>query len=449
MAQTIRKRDARAVLSSLAAGVTPRKGLEHIAVGRKDEVQAMLDDFQNSVAEGGGSFRLISGRYGSGKSFLCQLLRNYALNQDFVVADADLSPERRLVGTTNGREGIATYRELLKNMATKTRPDGGAFEAILERWIQDVQNLVIQEENLNPNDTNFSSRVSARIYDTLNSMQGLVHGFDFARVLNEYWWGYKAGDELKVQSALRWLRGEYHTKTDAKRELGVSTIIGDKDWYDYLKLLARFIHDIGYRGLVIFLDEAVNLYKINHSSTRKSNYEKLLNILNDTLQGGAEYLGVVVGLTPKMLEDNQRGLFSYEALRTRLQESRYARSGLRNLNGPIIRLEMLSTEEVFVLLRNLRSIHSIFYVYESNVTDEQIEDFMNEAFQRLGAEKVLTPRDLVRDFISILDLLHQNPEETFASVVGSVGFENLQKPIAGDEETDPEPSESPYQSFTI
>lgn len=449
MNQAIKKRDARAVLSSLSAGVTPRRGLEHIAVGRKDEVQALLDDFNNGVAEGGGSFRLISGRFGSGKSFLCQLLRNYAIGQGFVVADADLSPERRLVGTTAGREGLATYRELLKNLATRTRPDGGAFEAILDRWIQDIQNQVVQEENIPAFHIHFQQRVDARIRETLGGMQGLVHGFDFATVLNAYWRGYHEGDEATLQAALRWLRGEYQNKLDAKRELGVASIITDKDWYDYLKILARFVHDIGYRGLIVFIDEAVNLYMINHRATRNNNYEKLLSMLNDTLQGGAEYLGIVVGVTPQMVEDKERGLFSNAALRSRLQDSRFMRTGLRNLNSPIIKLEMLSAEEVFVLLRNLRRIHGSFYDYEPAVTDVQIEAFLNEAFSRLGANQALTPRDLVRDFISVLDLLHQNPGESFESVVGTYDFTHLQNPVSSVEEMDQVALDSPYKSFTI
>ena len=339
-------------MQSLAAGVVPRAGLEYIAVGRRDEINALLNDLDKIVAEGGATFRLILGRYGSGKSFLCQLIRNYAIQKNFVVANADLSPTRRLTGTQG--QGLSLYRELLNNLATRARPDGNAFAAVLERWISDIQNDVIQKQGVSPSSPKFSSVVEQQIYGTVREMENLVHGFDFASVINAYWQGHLAADDERKNAALRWLRGEYSTKTEARTALGVRVIIDDDTWYDYIKLLAQFVQSIGYKGLVVFIDEGVNLYKIANAVSRNNNYERLLSIYNDTLQGKAEYLGVVFGGTPQMVEDRQRGLFSYEALRTRMEESRFARDGLRDLSGPLIRLNVLSNEELYLLLQHLR-----------------------------------------------------------------------------------------------
>lgn len=452
MTTKIPKKITTALVQSLGAGVVPRLGLEHIAVGRKLETEAILDDFDNKVSEGAGSFRIIVGRYGSGKSFLCQLARNYALQKNFVVADADLAPDRRFTGTQN--QGLNLYRELLKNLSTRTRPEGNAFVAILERWISDVQNEVIKKTGITPSSPGFSAAVEERIRATISQMEGLVHGFDYATVISAYWTGYQQGDDERKNAALRWLKGEFSTKAEAREALGVRVIIDDDSWYDYIKLLANFVKDIGYKGLIIFLDEAVNLYKISNTVARKNNYEKLLTIFNDVLQGQAAYLGVVIGGTPQMVEDSQRGLFSYEALKSRLQESRFVREGLRDYSGPMIRLDTLRHEEIFVLLQNLQSIHALNYGYEARISDKQIQAFMNELLARAGTDQFLTPREVIREFIAVLNLLYQNPEQTFESIVKGSNFQVSNATydpdaLTPESEIHDQEEASPYRNFQI
>lgn len=430
--QKIARRVLTALMNSITAGVTPRTGIEHLAVGRKEEIEAIVTDLDN-VGDGGAAFRVVSGPFGSGKSFLLQLARNYALERNYVVMDADLSPERRLTGTQG--QGLATYRELTKNMSTKTRPDGGALATILEKWISGVQADVMRDQRLAAADPAFARAVEMKIVETVNSMEGLVHGFDFAQVLATYWRGHVEQDELKKAAALRWLRGEYATKTEARETLGgaVRVMIDDNAWYDYAKLLATFITAVGYRGLVIIVDEAVNLYKISHTQARLANYEKLLTILNDCLQGKAQHLGVLVGATPQMVEDSRRGLFSYEALRTRLQESRYAaRAGLRDVSGTVIKLEPLSFEEIFVLLQRLRHLHAAYYGYQERVTDDQLKAFMEETLNRLGASRFTTPREVIRDFVSVLNLLQQNAGLDFDRLIRGDEYQ----PTAAGPDTD-------------
>lgn len=450
----IPKRVSTALVQSLSAGVVPRTGLEYVAVGRKSEIDVLLKDIDDIVSEGGATFRMILGRYGSGKSFLCQLIRNYALKRNFVVMDADLSPVARLTGARG--EGLNLYRELLKNAATKTRPDGGAFSALLERWISDLQQQVIQTDGIQPSDPKFPSAVDNRIRTVVNQIEGMVHGFDFSTVISSYWHGHQSGDDAKKEAAMRWLRGEYSTKSEAREALGVRVIIDDASWYDYIKLLAHFVKDIGYKGLVIFIDEAVNLYKISHSLSRNNNYERLLTIFNDIMQGKAQYLGVIFGATPQMVEDTRRGLFSYEALRTRLEESHFARNGLRDLSGPMLRLELLTPEEIFVLLQRIREVHALHYLYKPVVTDKQIELFLNEIRKRLGAEQLLTPREIVRDFIAVLNIIHQNPSVSFDSIVASKDFKPSQverDPEALTAETEivdeDDSRASPYKGFEL
>lgn len=444
-AKRIPKRVSTALFASLGAGVTPRVGLEHLVVGRRAEIEALLYDLEN-VAEGGAGFRIVVGRYGSGKSFLLQLMRNYAMERNFVVADADLSPERRLAGT--GGKGLATYRELVGNLATRTRPDGHALKPILERWISTIQQSVVREDGMHPTAPEFTDTVEQRIFEATQELENLVHGFDFARVVAAYWRGYRQEDEHLQAAALRWLRGEYSTKTEARQDLGVRVIIDDDTWYDHLKLLAEFVHVIGYRGLVVVLDEGVNLYKITHTVSRNNNYEKLLTILNDTLQGRAAHLEILLGGTPRFLEDPRRGLFSYEALATRLQGSRFARDGLQDLTGPVLALQSLSSEEIYLLLGRIRDLHAQHHRYEATVTNDEMIGFMQEVLDQLGADQFLTPRDVIRDFVGILNLLRQHEDTTFRDIVGTDAFRATDSDTVGEMQREDEVSEE-FANFKL
>ena len=309
----IPRRIAQTLVSALKGGVVPRIGLPYITVGRRSEIEALLSDVE-LIADGGASFRFIVGRYGSGKSFLLQTIRSYVMAKNFVVVDADLSPERRLQGTHG--QGLATYRELIRNMATKTTPEGGALTLILDRWISRVQQETMAAEGLSAADGGLSSAVERRIGEIVYGLNDLVHGFDFARLLTMYYRAYVDGDDEKRAQVARWFRGEYATKTEARRDLGVGIIITDDDWYEYLKIFAFFLRQAGYAGMLILIDELVNIYKVPHAITRQYNYEKLLTMYNDAMQGKARYLGVIMCGTPECMEDTRRGVYSYEALRS-------------------------------------------------------------------------------------------------------------------------------------
>lgn len=414
------KKVSTGLINSLGAGVVPRTGVENIAVGREQELKSLIQNLDD-IGEGVSAFRFIIGNYGSGKSFLLQLLRNRAMEAGFVVADADLSSDRRLTGSQN--EGLATYRELMSNLATKTRPDGGALVSIMEGWINKIQQQVAQETGMRPNDEGFDDKVEAQIREVVQYIEDLVHGFDFGNVITAYWRGYRQDDDDLKNAALRWLRGEFNTKIEAKQALGVRVIIDDESWYDYVKLLAKFVAEIGYKGLLIMMDEAVNLYQISTTVSREKNYNRLLGIFNDTMQCKAEHLGVFIGGTTKFLEDPNRGLFSDQAWRRRTKESKYAaQAGVQEFMGPVIRLNPLSREEILSLLQRLTEIHATNFAYNSNLTKKDLDAFINEIVNRLGADSLLTPSEIVRDFISILNILHQNPNLKLSNLISSDDF---------------------------
>ncbi|MEC4805786.1 MAG: ATP-binding protein [Jaaginema sp. PMC 1079.18] len=415
------KRVSATLLNALAAGVVPRLGLEQIAIGRQAEIKALNQDL-NIIQEGGAAFRFIVGRYGAGKSFLIQYLRNQAMEQGFIVADADLSPEARLAGTKN--HAIATYRELMKNLAARANPSGGAMALILEKWISTILNQVAQATQKRPGDPEFDAQVEFKIRAVVDNLEGLIHGFDFANVIIAYWRGYREDNTDLKEAALQWLRGEFKTKTDAKKILDVKAIIDDDTWYDYLKLWAKLVSDIGYSGLVIFLDEAVHLYKISHARSRQSNYDKLLAMFNDALQGKAESLGILVGGTPEFIEDKKRGLYSDEAWRSRLASNRFLQAGLQDTTAPVLRLNPLSDSELSQLCDRLTQIHSDYYSTSNILSDAQITAFKQAISQRLGADSLLTPREVIRDLIGVLNLLQQNPQISFEQLISDRDFSN-------------------------
>lgn len=413
------KRITSTVLNALKGGVVPRVGLEYITVGRDREIDAPLRDI-DIIADGGAAFRFIVGKYGSGKSFLLQTIRNYATERGFVVVDADLSPERRFVGAKG--QGLATFKELMKNMSTKTKPDGGALPLILERWISGIQSAVAAEDGVLPGDPAFDRLVEQKVYQVTGNLQGMVNGFEFAKAVLLYYEAYLSGDDSLKSNVLKWFRGEYPTKTEAKRELNINFIVTDDTWYDFLKIFAEFMVYAGYRGMLVLIDELVNLFKIPHSATRQSNYEKILTIYNDVLQGKAQHIGFLIGGTPQCIEDKYKGVFSYEALRSRLSEGRFASDTVKDMLSPIIRLKMLTYEEMYVLIEKLVQMHGQLFSYEPKLTQEELVAFLSAEYNRVGADTHITPREIIRDFIEFLNILYQNPSSTAQEILGSSSF---------------------------
>ncbi len=413
---TVPKRILSSLIRSISAGVVPRLGAPYIAIGRDDEIAALLSDL-NQVSEGGSAMRFLIGKYGSGKSFLMQLMRGYALERGFLTADCDLSPERRICGAKGS--GLSTYRELIRNLSSKTSPEGGALSGIISKWLSALQSEVASE-GIMPSDSSFYNEVAKRVFAVTRELENSVGGFDFAYVITEYYRAAINDDDEKKSHALRWLRGEYETKTEARRDLGVNSIIDDDSWYDYIKLWAEFGRKLGYNGLVVFIDECVNLYKISNRISRENNYEKILSMFNDTLQGKAKGLDIVLGGTPQFLEDTRRGLYSYEALRSRLTDSRFGNEGYRDLMGPVIRLRRLSDNELYALITRLTKLHAQHFAWEPRVTDTDLENFLKSSLSRAGADVMITPREIIRDYMSMLNILCQNPDLSASDVIGKV-----------------------------
>lgn len=438
MAGQVPTRIANILINALKGGVVPREGLEYITVGRTQEISAILHDIE-MIQEGGASFRFIVGKYGSGKSFLLQTIRNYATAKGFVVVDADLSPERRFAGTKG--QGLATYKELIKNLSTKSRPDGGALPLILEKWITSIQ-TTIKMQSLAEGEA-FDALVEKQIYAVAGSLEGMVNGFEFARAIVLYWQAYKQDDSAMKSNVLRWFRGEYPTRKEAKADLGINFIVTDETWYDFLKLFAAFLVGAGYQGMLVIIDELVNLYKIPNSITRANNYEKILTMYNDVLQGKAKHIGFLMGGTPQCIEDKYKGVFSYEALRSRLAEGHFSTADTRDLSAPIIRLQMLTQEEMYILVEKLLNIHARLYNYTPALSQEDLLYFLTVEYNRVGAQTHITPREIIRDFIELINILYQNPQKSVSDILGNNSFE-MAKGGIGNEEIQDE-----FQEFEI
>ncbi|MCL2106783.1 MAG: ATP-binding protein [Oscillospiraceae bacterium] len=428
MSSQVPPRIANILLNALKGGVVPRVGLEYITVGRAREIDAILHDIE-MIGEGSASFRFIVGKYGSGKSFLLQTIRNYATASGFAVVDADLSPERRFAGTKG--QGLATYKELIQNLSTKSKPDGGALPLILEKWISGIQASV--KARSSAEGEVFEQLVEREIYAVAGSLEGMVNGFEFARAVILYWNAYRADDAAMKSGVLKWFRGEYPTRKEAKAELGINFTVNDETWYDFLKILASFLVGAGYRGLLVIIDELVNIFKIPNSITRANNYEKILTMYNDALQGKARHIGFLMGGTPQCIEDKYKGVFSYEALRSRLAEGHFSSGGLKDLTAPIIRLQMLTQEEMYILVEKLRGLHAQLYKYEPALSHDDLLYFLTVEYNRVGAETHITPREIIRDFIELTNILHQNPQKSVSEILGSNSFEMARGGLSDEE----------------
>ena len=400
----IKRRERDTIIQALRAGVVPKMGLQHIQVGRAREIEELVRDIER-IGEGGAAIRFVIGEYGSGKTFFLNLIRLVALEKGMVVLSADMAPDRRLHAT--GGQARSLYAEMARNASTRTKPEGGAMASIVERFTgQAVRTAEMGDRE--PGDV---------IREKLAHLEELTGGYDVATVITRYWEGFEIGDEDLKSAALRWLRAEYSTRTDARKALGVRTIIDDANVYDQLKLLALLVLQAGYKGLVVSLDELVNLYKLNSSQARNANFEQILRILNDVLQGSASHLGFMLGGTPEFLMDTRRGLYSYEALQSRLAENTFAQDGLVDFSGPVIRLANLMPEDMFVLLANIRRV-----IQGENTTlpDHALTTFMTHCSDRIGDAYFRTPRNTVIAFVNMLSVLEQNPGVDWRGLIGAI-----------------------------
>lgn len=428
MTNKVPTRIANILINALKGGVVPRVGLEYISVGRAQEIATILHDIE-MIEQGSASFRFIVGKYGSGKSFLLQTIRNYATAKGFVVVDSDLSPERRFAGTKG--QGLATYKELIKNLSTKSKPDGGALPLVLEKWISGIYTSIKASSDASVDE--FDSLVEKRIYEVAGSLEGMVNGFEFAKAVVTYWKAYQEDDTAMKSNVLKWFRGEYTTRREAKADLDINFIVTDETWYDFLKIFAAFLVGAGYKGMLVIVDELVNIFKIPNSITRANNYEKILTMYNDVLQGKARHIGFLMAGTPQCIEDKYKGVFSYEALRSRLAEGHFATDKIKDLSAPIIRLQMLSQEEMYILIEKLRDIHAQLYNYTPVLGHEDLLYFLTVEYNRVGAETHITPREIIRDFIELINILHQNPHLTVAEILGNNSFEMAKGGLSEEE----------------
>lgn len=400
----IRERERAAILNAVAGGVTPRQGIQHIQVGRADEVEAMIHDIKE-IEEGAASFRIFQGSYGSGKSFLLTLTKTLALKRNLIVMSADFSPDRRLYSSSG--KATALYRELVRSMSTSTCPDGGAMAELLDTV----------DEKVSLGDQKF-----------LASIRKLPYGFDALTVCMR-WHRAKhpttkaeERDSFIMQDAcLRWMSGE--STADHKRMLGVRSTIGDEGAYDALKMLAMLAHAAGYAGLLVELDECVNLWKINNAQSRDRNYEQILRIFNECLQGDAHYIGFILGGTPEFVMDPRRGLFSYDALRTRLMSSDFGKDGNGvDTTGPVIDLMPLTQEDLLTLLCNITNVDALGDKGDWRVSTDQMTEFLRRFYNTLGADYYKTPREIIKSYVELLRAMEQRGL-TFEQALGSVEIE--------------------------
>ncbi|AYZ12072.1 biotin carboxylase [Chryseobacterium arthrosphaerae] len=419
MINNIKPKEATSIINSLVSGVVPKIGVQHITVGRSEEVNAFINSLED-VKNGLSLVKFWIGDFGSGKSFMLHLLNTVALKQKFVVTNADFTPDNRLYA--NDGKSVILYSAIMDNIAIQTKPEGGALQTLLEKWIEQVISKTAEENHislLEIRNDQYLGLIQNSIMKTVNEITE-VGGFDFGSVIIKYYEGYITGDESLRRNALKWLKGEYTTKTEARQDLGIREIINDSNYYDMLKNFCKLFVSMGYSGFMINLDEAINLYKISVSASREKNYEKILSIYNDCFQGKVSHLFINFAGTKEFLENERRGLFSYQALKSRLEGNKFETSDFRDFAQPVIRLMPMNHNEIFVLLKKLKLIFDFNYKTELNITDEEISAFMEEMFNKPGAAEFLTPREVIRDFLNILNIIRQNPDVDKGRLFGDI-----------------------------
>lgn len=429
MTPHIKPKEATAIVNSLISGVVPKIGVQHITVGRSDEINAMIAALED-VKNGHSMMKFWIGDFGAGKSFMLHLLNTVALKQKFVVANADFTPDNRLYA--NDGKGVALYSAIMDNVATQTKPEGGALPVLLEKWIEQIIAQTAEEQSvslLEIRQEQYLKHIQNNILRVVHSITD-VGGFDFGSVIIKYYEGYIRHDDQLRLNALKWLKGEYRTKTEARQDLGVREIIHDLNYYDMLKNFCKLFVSMGYSGFMVNLDEAINLYKISNSATREKNYEKILTIYNDCFQGKVEHLFFNVAGTREVLENERRGFFSYNALKSRLATNKFETAELRDFAQPVIRLQPLSHSEIFVLLQKLKAIFDLHYKVDIAMNEQEIQQFMEELFNKPGAAEFLTPREVIRDFLNVLNIIRQNPQADRAKIIGDIVIRDERETLA-------------------
>jgi hypothetical protein len=417
----IKQKERDTIVQALMAGVVPRLGLKHIQVGRVDELSAMVKDVER-VADGGSAVRFVIGDYGAGKTFFSQVVRLIALEKKCVTVHADLATDRRL--HSNNGQARALYSAAVANMATRTKPEGGALQNVVERLVTES----VKEAD------NAGVSIEAVIDRKLEPLQQFNNGYDFAKVVKAYWKGSENSDIDLQSSAVRWLRGEFSTKVVANKELGVRTIIYDENIYDSFKALAYLVRAAGFSGMVVVLDEMVSLFGLQNAQARKQNYDQVFRIFNDGLQGNTTGIGFVMCGTPEFLMHSRRGLYSNEALQTRLTENAFVSRGFIDFSGPVLRLANLTQEDMLILLENIRNVYAMGNTAKYLVPDEALHAFMEHCFRKIGAKYFETPRSTVRAFVQLLSTLEQNPTATWQGLLGGVALADDEPDISANVE---------------
>jgi hypothetical protein len=395
------------VLKSLRAGVVPADHIDLIQVGRGGEQATLAKDILH-ILKGGSSVRFVTGDYGSGKTFIGELTRQKGIKQGLVVAAAALSPDKRLQAKTGETRNL--YSALVRSFSTKARPNGTALVNIVERFIL----TTLREAHVNSLDPR------AHIAHRLRDFEELAGGFDFIKVVQCYWLGFENQDDELKSTALRWLRGEFINLSDARAALGVRSIIDYRNFFSGLKMLCQFVRMAGYPGLLICLDEMVALYELSHKQTRINNFNEILNIVNDCLQGQVQGMGFVFLGTPEFVYDEKKGLYSMPALKSRLALNRLATKGLTDVSGPVIELKPLQEVEMDELLHKLRHVQAYGVAKDYLIDDMALWQFMLQCRAIHGQQYFLNPRLAIKTLLDLLAVIEQNPNVKVDELIAEI-----------------------------
>lgn len=385
--------NAESIINALKNGNVPPEGVGEICVGRERELEE-FDKIFSKVKDGAAVTRFLNGEFGSGKSFFLKLLEERALADNFVVAKVTLSRDVPF----NKFEVV--YRSIVASLRCKT---GTSLEHIIEKWTTQLRMMALRETT----DPYQQERI---VIDNINNDLKEVrkHATTFAAAIENYYKLSARGDQETAKYAMAWLSGEKNIPYTIKRQFGVKGDIDRENAFKYLEALSSFLMALKYSGLIILIDEAEHIMTLHTKKLRDTAYDYMRFIYDECSLGRFHNTLFIFAGTPEFFEDPKMGVPSYTALNERIED--VLNTEFKDLRKPIIRLDGFKKDNLMELSDRLISMHEEVYEWEAKPVRESLDGIIARHEANAELTGYISPRNFVKSFISVLDVVQQNPE---------------------------------------
>lgn len=386
----------REIIDSLRNGTVPAEGTENIAVGIDEELTEIQDQIERT-REDKSAFKFIIGDYGSGKTFFSTSVREMAYDKKFVVSSVVISQETPL------HKFEELYRKIMEGMRTSENKKIPAFNFILEEWLLNIEDKVIEIEGLDPYEDSkkFQIEMNKRINEELMIVGSIAASF--ANAIRAFYKAKYEGDTVLAQGAVAWLKGD-NVRAELKSKLGVIGTITRENSFEFFRALLQMIKTAGYEGLMIILDEVETVQKLVRKDMRSAAYENLRFFIDESDRNSFPSCFFLYTGTTDLME-SEKGFKSLEPLYQRIKVEREKGDKFKNLRQPVMFLDGLNRDRLYEVACRVRNIHGQVYSWMPNdkLTDDFIKRLINDMTLGFGGEINIGPRGFLRTLIDILD----------------------------------------------